>query len=116
LAKGLLAETHNNLAGSATELNHPREAMEHFVKYNEMLEEEHRGSPNVSDARLTSSCFNIGMSFSMLSQYEKAVEWLKKALAEAERLSEPRKVKLARSLALINLGMTYWFSEIRRVP
>ncbi|CAG9952029.1 unnamed protein product [Clonostachys rosea f. rosea IK726] len=111
LAKGLLAETHNNLAGSATELNRPREAMEHFVKYNKMLEEEHRRSPNDSDARLTSSCFNIGMSFSMLSQYEKAVEWLKKALAEAERLSEPRKVKLARSLALINLGMTYWFSE-----
>ncbi|XXG97829.1 hypothetical protein Hte_004143 [Hypoxylon texense] len=104
----LYAEIHNNIAGSETELNNADEAMRHFLIYNKMLVEEHRSEITVSNSRLTSSYFNVGMSYTMKADYKNAVQWLKKALEEAERLNEPTKIKLARSLALINLGLTYW--------
>ncbi|TPX13841.1 uncharacterized protein E0L32_005785 [Thyridium curvatum] len=105
---GLLAETHNNNAGSATELNKADDALHHFLIYNRMMVEEHIGKAIIEDSRLTSSYFNVGMSYIMKSDYETAIQWLKKALEEAERLKEPTKVKTARSLALINLGLASW--------
>lgn len=104
----LLAETHNNIAGSETELNNADGALSHFLTYNKMLVEEHRDELAVEDPRLTSSCFNVGLSFTMKGEYQNAIFWLEKALEEAKRLTDPARSKHARSLALINLGLTHW--------
>ena len=106
--KALLAETHNNIAGSATEYNDADTALHHFKIYNKMLKDEHDKKPDVADSRLTSSFFNLGMTFTMKGDYDEAISYFKQALAEAERLSDPKKIKFARSLALINLGLTNW--------
>ncbi|KAI0806374.1 P-loop containing nucleoside triphosphate hydrolase protein [Xylaria sp. FL0064] len=104
----LLAEIHNNIAGSATELNNAHEALTHFLIYYKMLTEEQKDAVSVSTSRLTSACFNLGMSYTMMSDYQNAIKWLELALEEAKRLVEPTKIKIARSLALINLGLTFW--------
>ncbi|KAJ6186405.1 hypothetical protein N7519_007706 [Penicillium mononematosum] len=104
----LLAEIHNNIAGAATEYNDPDMAKSHFLTYNKMLKDEHGGLNTVEDSRLTSSFFNVGMSFMMKGEYESFIVWLNQALTEAERLLDIRKVKSARSLALIKLGLAYW--------
>ena len=107
-AKALLAETHNNVAGSATEFNDADTAIHHFQIYNNMLRDEHDKAPHVADSRLTSSFFNLGLSYAMKADYDQAISHCNQALAEAERLFDPRKIKFARSLALINLGLTNW--------
>ena len=107
-AKHLLAETHNNIAGSATEYNDGATALHHFKIYNKMLRVEHHDQTIVADSRLTSSYYNLGMSHTMNGDYDDAILCFKRALEEAERLSDSRKIKVARSLGLINLGLTYW--------
>ena len=47
----------------------------------------------------------------MRGDYDDATKYFNLALGEAERLSESRQIKFARSLALINLGMTYWLVD-----
>jgi tetratricopeptide (TPR) repeat protein len=107
----LLAEIHNNTAGAAVEYNDADLALAHFQIYNKMLVTEHEGQTTVADSRLTSSFFNVGLSYAMRGDYDDATKYFNLALGEAERLSEPRQVKFARSLALINLGMTYWLVD-----
>jgi hypothetical protein len=51
------------------------------------------------------------MSHIMKGDYESAVKSMGQALGEAERLEDPKKVKAARSLGLINLALTYWLME-----
>jgi tetratricopeptide (TPR) repeat protein len=107
----LLAETHNNIAGAATEYNDADTALHHFKVYNKMLTGDQKGKINVADSRLTSSFFNLGMSYTMKEDYENAITNFKEALEEAEKLPDPKNSKLARSLALINLGLTQWLME-----
>ncbi|KAH8587276.1 hypothetical protein B0O99DRAFT_656491 [Bisporella sp. PMI_857] len=107
----LLAETHNNIAGAATEYNDADTALHHFKVYNNMLQDKQRGKINVADSRLTSSFFNLGMSYTMMGDYENATTNFKQALEEAEKLPDPKNSKLARSLALTNLGLTKWLME-----
>lgn len=47
----------------------------------------------------------------MKGDYDTAITWLNDALKEAEHLKEPSKIKPARSLALINLGLAFWLSH-----
>lgn len=107
----LLAEIHNNLAGATTEYNDADTAKSHFLTYNKMLKNEHEGQKDVKDSRLTSSFFNVGMSFMMKGEFENSIVWLKQALTEAERLVDVEKVKSARSLALTNLALAYWLMD-----
>ncbi|MCJ1357710.1 MAG: hypothetical protein MMC33_007706 [Icmadophila ericetorum] len=107
----LLAEIHNNIAGSATELNDASTALHHFQIYNKMLKDEHKDQTSTADSRLTSSFFNLGMSYTMRGDYNLAIPCFKDALIEAEQLSDVNKTKLARSLALINLGLTHWLMD-----
>ena len=110
-ANRLHAETHNNIAGSATEVNDADTALHHFKIYNQMLMDEHKYQTNVVDSRLTSSFFNVGLSYTMKGTYEDAIPCFEHALTEAEKLADPAKVKVARSLALINLGLTLWLMQ-----
>ncbi|KAK4456216.1 hypothetical protein QBC34DRAFT_453967 [Podospora aff. communis PSN243] len=110
-ATALLTETHNNIAGSATEYNQPEEALKHFLLYKKMLVEEHDKTATVTDPRLTSSFFNVAMSYMMNSNYANALGWLQDALKQAERLRSLDQIKRARSLALINLGSNYWLMD-----
>ena len=64
-AHRLHAETHNNIAGSATEVNDADTALHHFKIYNQMLIDEHKDQTNVTDSRLPSSFFNVGLSPTM---------------------------------------------------
>ena len=107
----LLAETHNNIAGSATEVNDADTALHHFQIYNKMLVDEHDGQTDIADSRLTSSFFNLGLSFTMKEEYGNAISRFNEALVEAERLPDAKKAKVARSLALINLGLTHWIMD-----
>ena len=107
----LLAEVHNNIAGSATELNDADTALSHFQKYNQMLVQGHHGQTYMADSRLTSSFFNLGMSYTMKGNYEDAILNLEEALIQANKLPTSEMVKSAKSLALINLGLTYWLMK-----
>lgn len=75
-----------------------------------MLQDEHQGRIDVADSRLTSSFYNLGMSHTMNGNYDDAIPCFKQALMEAARLADPRSVKIARSLGLINLGLTFWLT------
>ncbi|QKX64223.1 uncharacterized protein TRUGW13939_11396 [Talaromyces rugulosus] len=61
----LLAEIHNNTAGAAVEYNDADLALQHFQIYNKMFVTEHEGQTTVVDSRLTSSFFNVGLSYAM---------------------------------------------------
>lgn len=110
-ASQLHAETHNNIGGSATELNDADTALRHFRIYNQMLTDEHKGQTHMYDSRLTSSFFNVGLSHTMKGTYGDAIPYFEQALTEAERLADPAKVKVGRALALTNLGLTLWLME-----
>lgn len=110
-ANRLHAETHNNIAGSATEVNDADTALHHFKIYNQMLINEHKNQTNVLDSRLTSSFFNVGLSYTMKGAYEDAIPCFQQALTEAEKLTDATKVKVARALSLINLGLTLWLMQ-----
>ncbi|EED21629.1 conserved hypothetical protein [Talaromyces stipitatus ATCC 10500] len=104
----LLSEIHNNIAGSATELNDPDKALHHFERYNQLLRDRYEKTEDVFDSRLTSSYYNLGMSYAMKKDYANAVKYIEIALKEAGRLQNPESVKAARSLGLINLALTLW--------
>jgi tetratricopeptide (TPR) repeat protein len=106
----LLAEVHNNIAGAATEDNDADTARHHFTIYKEMLQDSEKINRNVSDSRLTSSLYNLGMSHTMKGDYNNALPYFQEALQEAASLPHPQS-KIARSLALINLGLTRWLME-----
>lgn len=76
-----------------------------------MLIDEHKGETLVIDSRLASSFYNLGLSYTMKGSYHDAIPCFDQALTEAERLTDPTKVKVARTLALINQGLTYWLME-----
>lgn len=69
-ANHLHAETHDNIAGSATEVNDADTALCHFKIYNQMLMDEHKDKIDVVDSRLTSSFFNVGLSYTMKGAYK----------------------------------------------
>ncbi|KAG8628982.1 hypothetical protein KVT40_002847 [Elsinoe batatas] len=107
-AKDLLAEAHGNIGGAATDLNDANVALLSYRTYHLMLQEEHLGQDKVMDARLTTSFYDVGLSYTMKGEYAIACKWLKEALREAGRIEGDFKKKSARSLALINLGLTHW--------
>ncbi|RHZ70335.1 hypothetical protein CDV55_108149 [Aspergillus turcosus] len=107
----LLAEIHNNMGGAETERNNADKALHHFQLYNKLLKDMYNGQSDISDSSLTTSYFNMGMSCTMKGNYQKAIEYMTQALKEAEKLGDPSKIKPARSLALINLGLTYWLMD-----
>lgn len=107
-----MAELHRNIAGSAHNLNDADTASKHFQIYNNMLKERYIGVTVVPDSRLTSSFFNVGLCYTMKGKYDEAIVWYTQALIEAERLPDPIKIKGARSLALTNLGLTYWLMDL----
>jgi tetratricopeptide (TPR) repeat protein len=106
----LLAEVHNNIAGAATEDNDAETARHHFTIYKDMLQDSEKINRNVSDSRLTSSLYNLGMSYTMKGDYNNALPYFQEALQEAASLPHPQS-KIARSLALTNLGLTRWLME-----
>ncbi|PSK46438.1 Coatomer subunit beta' [Elsinoe australis] len=110
-AQQLLAETHGNVAGAALDMNNAKKAQFHFKKYNKMLVREHLGMEVIPDARLTSSFYDVGLSLTMDGNHLEAVRYLKEAIREAGRLQGESRVKAARSLALINLGLAYWLMD-----
>lgn len=79
-----------------------------------MLKDEHEDQIDIIDSRFASSFYNVGLSYTMKGTYEDAVPYFTQALTEAERLADPAKIKVARALALINLGLTRWLMQ--RLP
>lgn len=106
----LLAELHNNIAGAATENNDADTARLHFENYKNLLQDRDKINRNVSDTRLASAFFNVGLSYTMKGDYSSALPYYQDALKEAETLPHP-KCKIARTLALVNLGLTRWLME-----
>ncbi|KAH6714430.1 hypothetical protein BKA61DRAFT_673740 [Leptodontidium sp. MPI-SDFR-AT-0119] len=88
----LLAEVHNNLAGAATEFNDGKTALHHFTIYNKMQLDSQGAKSNTSDSRLTSSFFNLGLSYAMTEDYDQAILSFEQAMVEASKLLKPTRI------------------------
>ncbi|KAF4554654.1 Hypothetical protein D9617_4g004090 [Elsinoe fawcettii] len=107
-AEMLLAEAHISIGGVAMENNNADTALYHCTIYKDLLEQEVQITGQIDDQRLIVSYYDLGLSHIMKGNYEDATMWLQRGIQEAERLKDPDKVKEARSLALINTGMTLY--------
>ena len=76
-----------------------------------MLMDEHKDKADIVDSRFTCSFFNLALSYTMKGATKDAIQCLAQALREAEKLTDPAKVKSTRALALVNLGLALWVMQ-----
>ncbi|KAF2227803.1 hypothetical protein BDZ85DRAFT_254903 [Elsinoe ampelina] len=103
----VLGEVYNSVGGIAEETNDAETAIHYMLKYHEMLGHD-PVLPGGTDQRLVVCYYDLALAYAMHGNYGEALVWCAKSTEAASFLRDPMTVKRARSLALVNRGMTYW--------